>query len=301
MLRNRSGSAIIIVLIIAMISISLTIFTIDVSKKIINSSNMLMDKLHAKFGALSEMEKLKFYISTGRMYPMYVSNKISSLPDRIYVDGRKLKIDNCTVTVQDSGGLINVFLFDKKLLNTLFRTDNLSYSQISVIDDSILDWYDKDSLKRTNGAEDEYYKSSGFNYTPRNFGLVQSIYEWHNIRGLVDNRTFNFVKHYLTCAPKWHKNINTMSNKMLSFTFNIPLSTADAIVGFRNKKNGLTLSDIKRLLGINIDAEEYGTFPTFVLDINVQFRFNDAMENVSSQIQFIQNEKSPYRILKWQN
>ena len=302
MLRSKNGSAIIIVLIVSIIAMGLTLFAIGVSKRIVQSSDMLMDKLNAEFGVESAVEKLKFYVSTGKFSPLYVENKIAGLPDRIYVDGRKLKIDSyTTITVQDSGGLINVWSFNTKLLNSLLRNDNISRAHIAIIDNSIEDWYDKDDLQRVNGAEDWYYKGAGCKYTPRNFSMVQSIYEWHDIRGLMDNKTFNFIKKYLILSPKWHININAMSKTMLSAAFNIPLPAAKAIVAYRNQKNGLTAYDLQRLLGVSIDSEQYRAFPTFVLDIEVQSKFNEAMENVSSQIQFIQNRKSPYRILKWQN
>ncbi len=302
MLRSKSGSAIIIVLIVSIIAMSLTLFAVGVSKRIVQSSDMLMDKLNAEFGVESAVEKLKFYVSTGKFSSLYVENDYKiGFPAKIYIDSRVQKIDNnTTLKVQDTGGLMGVWTINKKLIKSILLNDNVSETRISEISDSLEDWYDRDNLRHLNGAEKEYYKLEGDKFTPRNFNGVQSIYEWRIIRGF-DKKIFDYIKKYLVLSTNWHPNINTMPAIILSSALNIPLSEAQTLVEIRKSKNNLTQTDIKRVLGSSFDTFEYGTFPTFVLDINAQYKFNMSMKRITCTISFKADNSTPYRILKWQN
>ncbi|WP_457643479.1 general secretion pathway protein GspK [Persephonella sp.] len=291
-----------IVLIISVIAFMISIFTIRVSRQLVRSSNMLMDKLHARLAADSVIAKLEFYAATGKFNNNYIENRaVLRWPSRIYIDGRVTRLDNATVSIKDSGGMISVWTFIPSVMRRFLGVDNVTQSKSAVVVDSIQDWYDRDNIKRVNGAESSYYERLGCKYTPRNFSGVQSIYEWHLIRGLMDNKTFNKVKPFIILAPQWHANINTMDEKMLSTSFNIPLITAKTLINLRKKKGSISLFDVKRITGKSVDAMLYGTFPTFVLDIKLYFRFNDAVERMSSQIFFKADNETPYRILEWQN
>jgi len=261
-----------------------------------------MDKLKAKFGALSTMEKLEYYISTGKMQFYYVTNSgLPGLPGKLYIDGRRQIIDNCSVSIKDSGGLINIWGFNKNTLYRLLLLDNVSKSKSLTIVNSLADWYDRDNFIHIFGAEENYYKEHGYNYTPRNFNGLQSIYEWHDVKGLTDNKTFDKIKKYLILSPKWHPNINTMDSKLLAATLDIPISTAKALIKLRSKRGGLTIIDIKNILGNGMAGRYYDIFPTFILDINLKFKFNDAMEGISADIDFLPDKESAYRILRWEN
>jgi len=302
MLRSKSGSAIIITLIVSIIAMSLTLFAIGVSKRIVQSSNMLMDKLNADIGVESTIEKLKFYVSTGQFFPSYVENSDKiGFPAKIYIDSRVQKIDNnTTLKIQDTGGLISVWAMNKNLIKSVLLRDNVSMTRISEILDGLEDWYDRDNLRQPNGAEKEYYKLEGDKYTPRNFNGVQSIYEWLIIRGF-NKKTFDYLKQYLVLSTNWHPNINTMPAIILSSVFNIPVSAANTLVKLKESEGMLTQTDIKRVLGSGLSTFEYGTFPTFVLDIKAQYMFNMSMKRITCTISFKADNSTPYRVLKWQN
>ncbi len=302
MLRSKKGSAIIIVLIISIIAMSLTLFAIDISKKIVQSSEMLMDKLHAKIGVESEIEKLKFYASTGNFHSSYMTNTFTTiLPEKLYLDGRAQKIDNNTILrIKDSGGFINIWSPSKRFIEALLKNDNISASKIAIILNSLDDWYDDNNLRELNGAEKNYYRLKGYSYSPRNSNGAQSIYEWRIIRGF-DNKTFDYLKSYLILSPHWNPNINTMPAPLLSAIFNIPVSVAKTLENIRLKKGSITRNDLRSVLGTDIDTAEYGAFPTFVLDINAEYRFNKSMEKVSCVISFRTDNSTPYRVLKWLN
>ena len=282
---------------------SLTLFAVGISKKMVKSSEMLMDKLYAEFGAESEIEKLKFYISTGRFYSSYVKNDFSNygFPKILYIDGRRQKIDNATLHIQDTGGLINVWVLNKKVIKNILTLDNVTPSKAAIVCDSLEDWYDNDNLRHLNGAESEYYKLNGYKYAPRNFNGVQSIYEWHMVRGLVDNKTFDTLKKYLVISPNWHVNVGTMSTTMLSAVFGMPFDFTNTMVQIKKEQGSLTLSDISKVLGNNVNTSDLSDYPTFVLDISTEFKFNTSMEKVVCTISFRSDNLTPYRILKWLN
>ncbi|HDL01416.1 MAG TPA: hypothetical protein ENH23_04205 [candidate division Zixibacteria bacterium] len=303
--RSENGSAIIIVLVISIISISLALFTIGVSRKILLSSSMLMDKLHAKMGAESEIEKLKFYLSTGRFHPRSVASsmQIKDMPPVIYIDGTKQTLGKFTnVTLTDTGGLLDILIPNDSRIALLLKNEGMSASKAATVRDSLADWYDKDNFKHLNGAENYYYRSiMGYKYGPRNFAGVQSIDELHLIRGLTDEKVFKKIKSYLTFSPYWMPNINTMNSQLLSATLNISLNMSNILVALRKTKGYISDFDIERITGMRIDPEFYGSFPTRILDIRLNFRFNTAMENISCEISFRPNRTSPYQILKWQS
>ena len=302
MLRSKNGSAIIIVLIMFIIAMGLTMFSLNVSRKIINSSDMLIDKLHAKMGAKSDIEKLKFYISTGRFYSLYVENsRLLNLPKKLYIDERRQDVDNDSVFLKGSGGLINVWNENANRIDNILKNKKSNNSQQNTIKDSILDWYDEDDFRRINGAESAYYKEKGYRYTPRNFSGVQSIYELHLIKGLTDNETFNDIENYLILCPRQSININTCDDVMLSSLFDIPIPYAESLERIKDVKNGLELDDISKIAGYMPDAMMYGVSPTFVLDIKVNFRFNKAVESIRCIIDFHSDDKVLYKVIKWQN
>ncbi len=301
--RSESGAALIIVLVISIISMSIALFTIGVSRNILFSSNMLMDKLYAKIGAESEIAKLKFYISTGQFHPTSVTNPahIPDFPPILYINGTKQNLGKyAQIKLMDTGGLLDVWVSNAGRIERLLENEGVAASKAEIIRDSISDWYDKDNLKHLNGAEDYYYHSRGDSYGPRNFAGIQSIDELHLIRGL-DNKTFSKIKPYLTLSPKWMMNINTMDAQLLSSAFNIPLNLAENLVKLRKLRGYISTLDIEQIAGIKIASELYSSFPTFILDVKLNFRHDTAMENPSLEISFRPNETTPYRILKWKS
>ncbi len=299
--NKQEGSAIIIALMMSVVTLLIVMFAVGITKKITLSSYMLMDKLHAKLKAESMMEKLKFYISTGKFGANFIESTFKGFPDRLYIDGRLQKLnDNETLVLQGTGGMIDAWVLNSKVITGLLRSKGVSESRIAIIVDSLADWYDADNFRRVSGAESFFYKSIGCVYSPRNFNGIQSVWEWRDIRGLMDNKTFNIIKNYLTLSPNWHFNVNTMDSRLLSCSMGIPPEIAKSIVKSR-LNTPLTLSEISRITGKNYDVLMFSDFPTFTLDIKVQIKFNTAVERVYALVSFVSDNSSPYRVLKWQN
>ncbi len=306
MYKNKNeGSAMIIVLIIFIISFAISYFEIKTSKLTLESTEMLINKLHAIFGAESEIEKLKFYISTGQLYKNKIINRsLPNTPDKLYLDGRIQKLDkHSTIIMTDSGNKLNLNSINKKIMLNLLKLKGLKEKAAVSAVNSILDWYDLNSTPRFGGAEIDFYKRKGMNYKPRNCSCIQSIYELRLIKGLNDPKVFNFIKNYLIISPYWHINLNTVDEYMLSAILGIPLTISKSLIKLRSLNNSLTPYDIRRILGyeppILSDYLLISESPTFVIDIKVNFRFNDAKEEKECVIFFKQDNKTPYKVLKW--
>ncbi len=300
-LSQNRGSAIIIALIISLIAMAITLFVVSVNRSIVESSNMLLDKLNAKFRAESLINEVEFYASTGRFTSDSVENpSVKGLPAKIYINGLSQKIDNNTiVTIRDAGSMMSIWAINPEVISNLLKLDNVSSQRIAIIRDSILDWLDKDNLIHLNGAESQYYRSKGYRYTPRNSFALQSIYELKLVRGM-DNKTFNFLKRYLILAPKWHFNLSTMDKAMLSSATGIPYNLLNSL-RFKERNKELSLDDLEKETGKMLDPAYYQTFPTFVLDIQVSIRFNKALEKRKCVISFNTGDKSPFKVLLWKN
>ncbi len=300
-LSQNSGSAIIIALIISLIAMAITLFVVSVSRSIVESSNMLLDKLNAKFRAESLINEIEFYASAGRFTSDSVENpSVKGLPAKIYIKGLSQKIGNNTkVTIRDAGSMMSIWAINPKVISNLLKIDNVSSQRIAIIRDSILDWLDKDNLIRLNGAESQYYRSKGYGYTTRNSFALQSIYELKLVRGM-GNKTFNFLKRYLILAPKWHFNLSTMDKAMLSSATGIPYNLLNSL-RFKERNKELSLDDLEKETGKMLDPAYYQTFPTFVLDIQVSIRFNKALEKRKCVISFNTGDKSPFKVLLWKN
>ncbi|MFW1677722.1 general secretion pathway protein GspK [Pontibacter sp. JAM-7] len=68
------------------------------------------------------------------------------------------------VSVQDENGKFDLNTITPELLQRLLLAADLEESYSSMLVDRILDWRDKDDLKRLNGAEDEDYLAAGLDY-----------------------------------------------------------------------------------------------------------------------------------------
>lgn len=279
----------------------ISFFIVNLSKNIVESTDTLLDKLAAKFRAESIINELEFYASTGKFTSnSIVNSSVKGLPAKIYINGGLQKIDNKTVlSIRDSGSMMSVWAINLDVISNLLRHYKVSSQKIAIIRDSILDWIDRDDLSHINGAESQYYKEKGYKYTPRNFPALQSVYELRLVRGM-DNKTFNFLRKYLILSPKWHFNLSTMDKVMLSSALGVPYNLLN-MLKFHGSKGKLDLDTLGKITGKLYDPGYYETFPTFVLDIHVSIRFNEALEKRGCVIDFSQTKQSPFRVLKWEN
>jgi len=113
MRTSNKGSVLIITLILMSVAITLALYIVKLSKDIVQSYQMVMDKLEAKIEAESTVEILKFLLSTNPVIKnrINVNTKIDenlSVSKTFYTDGREERIKNTTVRIYDTGRKINL-------------------------------------------------------------------------------------------------------------------------------------------------------------------------------------------------
>jgi len=104
-----------------------------------------------------------------------------------FTDGRDylLSFDQgtCAVRIIGEGGKANINLVPETLLRNILINIGVTEELRGVVVDSILDWLDADDLYRTNGAENDYYRSLKEPYDCKN-GPLDSVEELLLVKGV---------------------------------------------------------------------------------------------------------------------
>ena len=87
------------------------------------------------------------------------------------------------VDIQDESGKININTISEQQLRALVEASGIAKPDSDIIVDSILDWRDIDTQMRTNGAEDDYYKTLIPPYEAKD-GSLKTVEELLLVRGM---------------------------------------------------------------------------------------------------------------------
>lgn len=104
------------------------------------------------------------------------------------------------VTLMDESGKIDINSMPDTLLKAVLVSRGLSDEQASSVQDAILDWRDRDSLKRPRGAEEEDYRAAGKKFLPSN-GPFETPEEIRHVMG-VTPELYNKIAGMLTVYSK---------------------------------------------------------------------------------------------------
>lgn len=91
--------------------------------------------------------------------------------------------ESVLVSIQDEAGKIDLNTADDVFLLGLFRSAGLGASRAEALLDAILDWRDRDGLRRVHGAEVHDYRAAGHDYGPRN-AAFESVDEVRLVLGM---------------------------------------------------------------------------------------------------------------------
>ncbi len=298
----NKGSVLIISLIIISIATALTIFTVKITKEIINSYKLILDKLEAKIIAEAEIEKLKFMFLTSnfKSYKTILLNKIdNNYPDEIILDGREYKIrDRIRLSVLDLSAKANLYnLTDETSLRPLL-VKLIGKKEGVKLTNTYLDWIDKDNLVRNGGAELSYYKNieKAF-YTPRNNVFLQDIEELLNIKGYSQD-IYKKLKKYVSILYFGRGlNIFLADPILLNSSMYIDKYKVEKIKNFKETGN---LEELEKLLKSDLYLSEiFSTEPSKVLEINLKAISGEAIEKIYCIIDFKELNTTPYVIYKY--
>lgn len=100
------------------------------------------------------------------------------------------------ISIADESGKVDLNAAPATLLDKLLAASGVEQERREALIGAILDWRDRDSLRRLNGAEEEEYRVAGLGYGPRN-GPFQSLEELALVAG-VDPLLYHSVAKSLT-------------------------------------------------------------------------------------------------------
>ena len=142
------------------------------------------------------------------------------------------------------------------VLKNLLVNQGTPDEDAAVIVDSILDWTDKDNLRRLNGAEDEYYLSLSVPYRAKN-GPFDTVEELLLVKGMSADILFGDserkgIVHYLTIYGTSSKvNINATPVEVLVALPGLTEDTLKRIVDQREAAEFTSTQDIQAITGLN--------------------------------------------------
>lgn len=187
---------------------------------------------------------------------------------------------NVTVRIYDHAGKINLLRLSENQLRQLLKKQ-LGDNQDDKIDELIhawQDWIDADDLKRTNGAEKEYYERLKQPYQPRN-GILETVEELRLIKGFdevfkgVDLNTAFTVYGSISGV-----NPNIATREALLLLPGLDSESVDKILVHRREEELKSHNDFNRF----IELEDIGLFLPWV-NFSVSPYFSIAVQNKKPQ------------------
>ena len=284
--------------IVAMLSL-VSVLYLSYGKKVVQKTIQLNKKLELTFEAESTIELLKFYIATGeidkdRVINDNFKNLFPSFPTFFYIDGRVKVMDNRTITLQDTAGLINIH--DNEAFSN-YLSDGLTIEDRGIISDSMRDWLDLDDFSSLNGAESSFYKQKKYAYGARDEDYISSIEELFLIRGIEKYKKID--RDNLSSSNVLIRNILTMSPKLLGKVYEFTPNEIEQLVEV--KKDGKEVfSNLFYKLNIENQRPELEGFITSnILKIEVISKRDNIYKKIKLLVNFRPNSQRAFKVLEY--
>ena len=224
------------------------------------------------------------------------------------------------VKIGNESGKVNINRADRRLLRMIVNGFNLEDSDKDVIVDSILDWRDKDSFHRINGAEDDYYRSLPEPYECRDddFDCVEELLL---VRGVTAEIFFGGLRDMVTVYQRkdsrsmhagrrtksadFNKiNINAASLPMLR---SLPQMTDDLvqdIIEYRKEDDFKLLTELIPIVGPDVyrAIAPYITLqasPYFTIKSVGTVEGGQTCQGVQAMLEINTRLKKGYRMIQW--
>ena len=167
------------------------------------------------------------------------------------------------IRVVDEAAKLSLYDATPEVLIALFTEMGISFDDVQVLTDSILDWIDTDDLTRLNGAEREYYENQETDYLPAN-GKFQSWEELRLIRGFdeiffdEDRKPTPYFSRMTSALSIYHNtpvNLNSANGFVLGVVARVEGYPTDMMNDYLNGVDGERGTEDDRL--INSTAHAY--------------------------------------------
>jgi general secretion pathway protein K len=299
---NKKGSATFLMVLLVMVILTVSIGFNWLVREYIKSAQAFQQKAEAILKARSTYDTLIYLMLNGRFTPKeIILPKIEGLPEieKIPLNGTEVSfLEDLTVKVQDSNGLLSVTTINTVALKRLLTYFGVDPQNADAFIDSLLDWIDQDDLTRLNGAEKEWYSSQGLKYEPRNYP-IQYKEELKLIRG-IDAELYSKIGPYISLLPATGFNPNTAPDPVLIAYLDIDNDTLNMLKEYMQTKPVTSDAELYSLTGRRIVKEEgVYFFPSSYLEITVQAGKPKPFYTIKVGIYLNENIYSPYSIIYW--
>lgn len=221
---------------------------------------------------------------------------------------------------ENESGKVNLNRANEALLKMMVNSFAIGDAEKNIIVDSIMDWRDKDSLHRLNGAEDDYYLSLPQPYKCKN-GDFTSVDELLLVRGVTPEMFYGGLKDMVsvyqdkeavlvTETPMIVKfdfskiNINAASPRMLRALPGMTEDVVQAVMKYREKKDFRSLTDLNSVVGSNIYT---GISPYITLNLSPYYTIKSVgilkegrtRQGVQALVKIDRTLKKGYEVIQW--
>jgi len=219
---------------------------------------------------------------------------------------------------ENESGKVNLNKAGAPLLKMMLSNFEIDDANKNIIVDSIMDWRDKDSLHRLNGAEDDYYLSLPQPYKSKN-GDFTSIEELLLVRGVTPGVFYGGLKDMVAVYQDKETgldnriiakfdfdkiNINAASPRMLRALPRMTEDVVQAIIKYREKKDFRSLTDLSLLVGSDIYA---GISPYITLSLSPYYTIksvgmlkdSQTREGVQAVVKIDRRLTKGYEVIQW--
>lgn len=230
------------------------------------------------------------------------------------------------VRIDNESGKVNINLADQNLIRVMIQGFDITEEEKNIIVDSILDWRDKDSNHRLNGAEEDYYQSLPNPYHCKN-GDFDSVEELFLVRGItsaiIDGGLRKMVTVYPSRATAEKKlglepgaiifktgfdynkiNINAAHPELLLSLPGFSTEIVDAINAYRQEKDIGSIEEYLSLVGVKAYTATYNyiTFsfsPYFRIHSQGWFESGKVRQGITAVMYLDLKSKEKYHIVQW--
>lgn len=219
---------------------------------------------------------------------------------------------------ENESGKVNLNKAGESLLKMMLSNFEIEDANKNIIVDSIMDWRDKDSLHRLNGAEDEYYLSLPQPYKCKN-GDFTSIEELLLVRGVTPGIFYGGLKDMVAVYQDKETgrdnqrrtgfdfnriNINAASPRMLRALPRMTEDVVQAIIKYREKKDFRLLTDLFLIVGSDIYAgiSPYVTLslsPYYTIKSVGMLKDSQTREGVQAVVKIDRRLTKGYEVIQW--
>jgi len=215
--------------------------------------------------------------------------------DRWTIDGapQRFTFDAGTITVrvQAATGLVDVNQASASLLANLLRAVGVTSAQRDRLVDTILDWRDRDDLRRLNGAEARDYRLAGTAYAPANrpFDYVGQLDLVLGMRPDIYRRLRPFVTVYSHRAQVDH---NLAPRTVLLAVLDGDTDAVEAVLGNRADRAAAGTQQERQISGPRAGGAYH---------LSVEARLDDGTKAALTVVVAMNPESGvPYAVLDWQ-